>query len=118
MNFKENRHDVCVLARDSALWKFNARLDDNVSIRCLQDTTLDAIIFGIKGDFTKITRLDSSKRIEGWLKRDVSYMVDLLYYILSEMGLDNYFATNVDELISVINRSESPVMYDPDDLPF
>ena len=45
-------------------------------------------------------------------------MVDLLYYILSEMGLDNYFATNVDELISVINRSESPVMYDPDDLPF
>jgi serine/threonine protein kinase len=79
---------------------------------------LDAIIFGIKGDFTKITRLDSSKRIEGWLKRDVSYMVDLLYYILSEMGLDNYFATNVDELTSVINRSESPVMYDPDDLPF
>ena len=79
---------------------------------------LDAIIFGIKGDFTKITRLDSSKRIEGWFKRDVSYMVDLLYYILSEMGLANYFATNVDELISVINRSESPVMYDPDDLPF
>ena len=79
---------------------------------------LDAIIFGIKGDFTKITRLDSSKRIEGWFKRDVSYMVDLLYYILSEMGIANYFATNVDELISVINRSESPVMYDPDDLPF
>ena len=42
MNFKENGHDVCVLARDSVLWKFNARLDDNVSIRCLQDTTLVA----------------------------------------------------------------------------
>lgn len=79
---------------------------------------LDAIIFGIKGSFTKITRLDSSKRIEGWFKRDVSYMVDLLYYILSEMGIANYFATNVDELTRVINRSESPVMYDPDDLPF
>ena len=34
------------------------------------------------------------------------------------MGIANYFATNVDELTSVINRSESPVMYDPDDLPF
>lgn len=79
---------------------------------------LDAIIFGIKGGFTKITRLDSSKRIEGWFKRDVSYMVDLLYYILSEMGIANYFATNVDELTRVVNRSESPVMYDPDDLPF
>ena len=79
---------------------------------------LDAIIFGIKGSFTKITRLDSSKRFEGWFKRDVSYMVDLLYYILSEMGIANYFATNVDELTRVINRSESPVMYDPDDLPF
>ena len=80
--------------------------------------TLDAIIFGIKGDFTKITRLDSSKRIEGWFKRDVSYMVDLLYYILSEMGVANHFAANVDELTVVINRSEKPVMYDPDDLPF
>ena len=80
--------------------------------------TLDAIIFGIKDDFTKITRLDPSKRIEGWFKRDVSYMVDLLYYILSEMGVANYFAANVDELTVVINRSEKPVMYNPDDLPF
>ena len=79
---------------------------------------LDAIIFGIKGDFTKITRLDSSKRIEGWFKRDVSYMVDLLYYVLSEMGIVDYFAVHVDELVSAINEHEKPVVYNPDDLPF
>ena len=79
---------------------------------------LDAIIFGVNGSFTKITRLDSSKRIDGWFKHDVSYMVDLLYYILSEMGIANHFAANVDELISSINKSITPVMYDPDDLPF
>ena len=79
---------------------------------------LDAIIFGVNGSFTKITRLDSSKRIDGWFKHDVSYMVDLLYYILSEMGIVDYFATHIDELIRVINEHEKPVMYDPDDLPF
>ena len=79
---------------------------------------LDAIIFGIKGGFTKITRLDSSKRIEGWFKRDVSYMVDLLYYILSEMGIVDYFAAHVGELSFAINEYEKPVVYDPDDLPF
>ena len=79
---------------------------------------LDAIIFGIKGGFTKITRLDSSKRIEGWFKRDVGYMVDLLYYILSEMGIVDYFAAHVGELSFAINEHEKPVVYDPDDLPF
>ncbi|MBP5714102.1 MAG: protein kinase family protein [Prevotella sp.] len=79
---------------------------------------LDAIIFGIKGDFTKITRLDSSKRIEGWFKRDVSYMVDLLYYVLSEMGIVDYFAMHIAELTIAINEHEKPVEYDPDDLPF
>ena len=79
---------------------------------------LDTIIFGIKESFTKITRIDPSKRIDGWFKHDVSYMVDLLYYILSEMGIANHFAANVNELISFINKSITPVMYDPDDLPF
>ena len=80
---------------------------------------LDAIIFGIKGSFTKITRLDSSKRIEGWFKRDVSYMVDLLYYILSEMGIVDLFAAHVDELIYAINELEKPIVYyNEDDLPF
>lgn len=79
---------------------------------------LDTIIFGIKESFTKITRIDSSKRIDGWFKHDVSYMVDLLYYILSEMGIANHFAANVNELISFIYKSITPVMYDPDDLPF
>ena len=79
---------------------------------------LDAIIFGIKDSFAKITRLDSSKRIDGWLKHDVSYMVDLLYYILSEMGVVDYFATHIGELIYAMNEHEKPVVYDPDDLPF
>ena len=68
--------------------------------------------------FNEDTRLDSSKRIDGWFKHDVSYMVDLLYCILSEMGIANHFAANVNELISFINKSITPVMYDPDDLPF
>ena len=71
---------------------------------------LDAIIFGIKGGFTKITRLDLSKRIEGWFKRDVSYMVDLLYYILSEMGIVDYFAAHIGELSFAINEYEKPVV--------
>jgi hypothetical protein len=80
---------------------------------------LDAIILGIKGSFTIITRLDSSKRIEGWFKRDVSYMVDLLYYILSEMGIVDLFAAHVDELIYAINELEKPIVYyNEDDLPF
>ena len=74
------------------------------------------VIFGIKGVFTKIIRLDSSKRFEGWFKRDVSYMVDLLYYILSEMSIVDYFAMHVAELTSAIN--ENDVAYDPDELPF
>lgn len=79
---------------------------------------IDTLIFGIKGDFTKIARLDSNKRIDGWFKRDVSYMVDLLYYILSEMGIVDYFAAHVGELSFAINEYEKPVVYDPDDLPF
>ena len=71
---------------------------------------LDGIIFGIKDRFTKITRIDWNNQIEGWLKRDVSDMVDLLYYILSEMGI---------ELIYAINELEKPVVYyNEDDLPF
>lgn len=81
-------------------------------------SNLDAIIFGIKDNYTKITKLYSSKRIECWFKRDVSYVVDLLYYILSEMGVVDYFAMNVDELIKAINENDKPVVYNPDDLPF
>lgn len=99
----ENLWDKCIIQFTS--W------DNRINI-------IDALIFGIKGDFTKITRLDSSKRIEGWFKHDVSYMVDLLYYVLSEMGIADYFAANVDELVSAINKSQNPVVYDPDDLPF
>ena len=79
---------------------------------------LDAIIFGIKDSFTKITRVDPYYRIEAWFKHDVSSVVDLLYYILSEMGVVDCFATHVDELIRAINEHEKPVVYDPDDLPF
>ena len=80
---------------------------------------LDAIIFGIKDSFTKITRIDWNNQIEGWLKRDVSDMVDLLYYILSEMGIVDLFAAHVDELIYAINELEKPVVYyNEDDLPF
>lgn len=78
----------------------------------------DAIIFGIKDSFTKITRVDPYYRIEAWFKHDVSSVVDLLYYILSEMGVIDCFATHVDELIRTINEHEKPVVYDPDDLPF
>lgn len=78
----------------------------------------DTLIFGIKGDYTKIIRLDSNKRIEGWFKHDISYMVDLLYYILSEMGVADHFAANVDELTNSINKSLKSFIYDPDDLPF
>ena len=80
---------------------------------------LDAIIFGIKDSFTKITRIDWNNQIEGWLKRDVSDMVDLLYYILSEMGIVDLFAAHIDELIYAINELEKPVVYyNEDDLPF
>lgn len=80
---------------------------------------LDGIIFGIKDRFTKITRIDWNNQIEGWLKRDVSDMVDLLYYILSEMGIVDLFAAHVDELIYAINELEKPVVYyNEDDLPF
>ena len=80
---------------------------------------LDAIIFGIKDRFTKITRIDWNNQIEGWLKRDVSDMVDLLYYILSEMGIVDLFAAHIDELIYAINELEKPVVYyNEDDLPF
>ena len=80
---------------------------------------LDGIIFGIKDSFTKITRIDWNNQIEGWLKRDVSDMVDLLYYILSEMGIVDLFAAHVDELIYAINELEKPVVYyNEDDLPF
>lgn len=79
---------------------------------------LDTLIFGIKDEFTKITRINSSKRIEGWFNHDVSYMVDFLYYIFSEMGIVNHFAAHVGELIYAINEYEKPVSYDPDELPF
>ena len=80
---------------------------------------LDGIIFGIKDRFTKITRIDWNNQIEGWLKRDVSDMVDLLYYILSEMGIVDLFAAHVDELIYAINELEKPIVYyNEDDLPF
>ena len=79
---------------------------------------LDAIIFGIKDEFTKITRIDPRKRFEGWINHDVSYMVDLLYYILSEMGIVNHFAAHVGELIYATNEYEKTEAYDPDELPF
>lgn len=79
---------------------------------------LDLILFGIKDDFTKMTRINPSKRIEGWFKHDVSYMVDLLFYILSEMNIVDFFAAHVDSLINTINESEKLGVYDPDNLPF
>lgn len=79
----------------------------------------DSIIFGIKGEFAKISRLDSNKILQGCLKRDFSYMVDFVYYILSEMKIAECFGEHVNELIKVVNNYKSPVVYyDDDDLPF
>ena len=99
----ENLWDKCIIQFTS--WNNTINIDD-------------AIIFGIKGNFTQIARLDSSKRIEGWFKRDVSYVVDLLYYILSEMDIVDCFAMHIAELTIALNEHEKPVEYDPDDLPF
>ena len=79
----------------------------------------DSIIFGIKGEFTKICRLDSSKIIQGCLKHDFSYMVDFVYYILYEMKIVDFFGEHINELVKVVNDYKSPVVYyDDDDFPF
>lgn len=71
----------------------------------------DSIIFGIKEEFSKICRLDSSKVLQGCQKRDFSYMVDFLYYILSEMKIVDYFGEHVNELIRVINEYYNDDVY-------
>lgn len=71
----------------------------------------DSIMFGIKEEFSKICRLDSSKVLQGCQKRDFSYMVDFLYYILSEMKIVDYFGEHVNELIRVINEYYNDDVY-------
>ena len=79
----------------------------------------DSIIFGIKGGFSQISRIDMSKALHGWVKHDFSYMVDFMYNVLSKMGIAEHFAEHVYELINAVNDYEHPVVYyDKDDLPF
>lgn len=80
---------------------------------------LDSIIFGIKGELIQISKIDFSKALHGWLKHDFSYMVDFVYYILSEMKIAEYFSNHVSELIKAVNEFEHPIVYfDDDDFPF
>lgn len=71
----------------------------------------DSIIYGIKGEFTKISRLDSRKVLQGCQKRDFTYMVDFLYFILSEMKIVDYFGEHVNELIGVVNEYYNDDVY-------
>ncbi len=68
----------------------------------------DTILFGIKGEFSKQVSIDTRRLYNDWLNHDECYMVDVLYYILSEMKIADYFVDNVDKLIKIINDKQNP----------
>lgn len=77
----------------------------------------DTILFGIKGEFLKQVSLDTRRLYSDWLNHDDSYMAEVLYYILSEMKIADYFVDNVDKLIKIINDKQKPKI-GVDELPF
>jgi serine/threonine protein kinase len=77
----------------------------------------DTIVFGIKGEFSKMVTLDPRRLYNDWLNHDDSYMVNILYYILSEMKIAVYFSKHVDKLIKIINDKQKPKISD-EELPF
>jgi Protein kinase domain. len=68
----------------------------------------DTILFGIIGGVSKQVSLDTRRLYNDWLNHDDSYMVDVLYYILSALKIADYFVDNVDKLVKIINNKQKP----------
>ena len=64
------------------------------------------ILFGIKGNFTKVIKLDTNRFFNDWLKHDNSYIIEIMYYILSEMKIEECFAEHIDVLARIINDKQ------------
>lgn len=78
----------------------------------------DAIRYSVVGEFSKKTRPSLSKLPDGFHKYDYSYIVNYTYEILFEMDVLQYFADNVDNLITVVNKSKQAYSLHKEDLPF
>ena len=77
----------------------------------------DTIMFGIKGDFSKVIQLDTNKLFKDRLNHEMSYIVEILYYVLSEMKIIDCFVEHVDKLVKIINDKQKPKISN-DELPF
>ena len=78
----------------------------------------DAIRYSVVGEFSQKSRPDIMKLPNGLITRDFNYMVNYTYSILFEMGVSQYFADNVDKLITVVNRNKQEYNLCKEDLPF
>lgn len=78
----------------------------------------DAIRYSVVGEFSKKSRPNLTKLPDGLINYDYSYLVNYTYDILFEMGVVNYFAENVDKLVTIINNNKQRYGLNRGDLPF
>ncbi len=77
----------------------------------------DSILYSVKGEFSKISRLDQIKMFEVVSYNKFDYLVDYTYDILFELGVVDFFVEKFSVLIDVVNKSNSYNLLKKD-LPF